>query len=61
MGIDYTGCEAMFQSFKYIDKANKNVLTFGRQGIHIPPHIVDYFLEKNKIWDILLLFDILKV
>ena len=28
MGIDYTGCEAMFQSFKYIDKTNKNVLTF---------------------------------
>jgi SAM-dependent methyltransferase len=48
MGIDFIGCEAMFQSFKYIDKKNKRVLTFGRQGIHIPPQTVDYFLEKNN-------------
>ena len=41
MGIDFIGCEAMFQSFKYIDKKNKRVLTFGRQGIHIPPQTVD--------------------
>lgn len=46
MGVDYTGCEAIFRSFKYITN-KKNVLTLGRQGIHIHPHTIDYFLEKN--------------
>lgn len=45
MGIDFTSCEAIFQSFKYITN-KKNLLTIGRQGIHISPMIVDYFLEK---------------
>jgi SAM-dependent methyltransferase len=46
MGIDYTGCEAIFHSFKYVEN-KKNILTLGRQGIHIPPNTVDYFLDKN--------------
>jgi hypothetical protein len=46
MGIDYTGCEALFRALKYV-KNKTDVLTFGRQGIHIPPHIVDEFLIKN--------------
>ena len=47
MGIDFTGCECIFKSFKYT-KNKKELLTLGRQGIHIPPHTVDYFLEKNN-------------
>jgi hypothetical protein len=47
MGIDFTGCECIFKSFKYA-KNKKELLTLGRQGIHIPPYTVDYFLEKNN-------------
>lgn len=45
MGIDYTGCEALLRSMQYV-KNKRNVLTLGRQGIHIHPHLIDYFLEK---------------
>jgi len=48
MGIDYTGCEALFRSFQYV-KNKKNLLTLGRQGIHISPHTIDSFLEKNNL------------
>jgi hypothetical protein len=47
MGIDFTGCECIFKSLKYV-KNKKELLTLGRQGIHIPPYTVDYFLEKNN-------------
>lgn len=48
MGIDYTGCEAIFRSFKYVTNKN-NLLTIGRQGIHISPNTFDIFLEKNDL------------
>lgn len=47
MGIDFTGCECIFKSLKYV-KNKKELLTLGRQGIHIPPHTINYFLEKNN-------------
>ena len=47
MGIDYTGCDVIFRSLKYV-KNKTNLLTFGRQGIHIPPFLVDHFLEINN-------------
>lgn len=46
MGIDYIGCEALFASLKYV-KNREKVLTLGRQGIHIAPHIVDNFLDTH--------------
>jgi hypothetical protein len=51
MGIDYAVCEAIFQSLKYVTN-KKNALTLGRQGIHIPPTTVDYFLDKYKYPDL---------
>ncbi len=48
MGIDYTGCEAIFRSFNYITN-KKKVLTLGRQGIHIHPTTFNYFLDKNNV------------
>jgi hypothetical protein len=45
MGIDYTGCEAIFQSLKLVKMKNK-LLTLGRQGIHIPTSTIDFFLRK---------------
>lgn len=48
MGIDYTGCEAIFRSFRYLTSKTR-VLTLGRQGIHIHPITVNYFLEKNNL------------
>lgn len=48
MGIDFTGCEAILNSFKYI-KNKKQLLTIGRQGIHINSTTFDYFLEKNNL------------
>ena len=47
MGIDYTGCDVIFRSFNYV-KNKTNLLTLGRQGIHIPPFLVDHFLEINN-------------
>lgn len=48
MGIDYTGCEAIFQSFKYVTNKT-NVLTLGRQGIHIHPFTFNSFLDKYNV------------
>ena len=48
MGIDYTGCDCIFRSLSYV-KNKTNLLTLGRQGIHIPPHTVDFFLENNNL------------
>jgi hypothetical protein len=48
MGIDYTGCDCIFRSLRYV-KNKTNLLTLGRQGIHIPPHTVDFFLENNNL------------
>jgi hypothetical protein len=48
MGIDYTGCEAIFRSFKYVKNKTK-ALTLGRQGIHIHPQTFNFFLEKNNL------------
>jgi len=45
MGIDYTGCEALLHSLKYIDN-KKNAITLGRQGIHIPSNMIDDILNK---------------
>lgn len=47
MGIDYTGCDAIFRSFAYV-KNRRNLLTLGRQGIHIAPHTMNHFLQKNN-------------
>lgn len=48
MGIDWTVCDALFQSFKYAT-SKKRLLTLGRQGIHINASIFNYFLEKNNV------------
>ena len=48
MGIDFTGCESIFKSLKYV-KNKKNVLTLGRQGIHLHPSQFNYFLKKNNL------------
>jgi hypothetical protein len=45
MGIDYTCCEALLYSLQYT-KSKTNLLTFGRQGIHIPMNMVNNFLDK---------------
>ena len=45
MGLDYTGCEAFLNSLKYV-KNKKNILTLGRQGIHINPNIMNFVLNK---------------
>ena len=47
MGIDYTGCDAIFRSFEYV-KNRKRLLTLGRQGIHIAPSTINDFLQKNN-------------
>jgi len=48
MGIDWTVCDALFQSFKYTT-SKKRLLTLGRQGIHINASTFNYFLEKNNL------------
>lgn len=45
MGIDYTGCEAVFRSLQYV-KNKRQLLTLGRQGIHTHPQDIDAFLAK---------------
>ena len=48
MGIDFTVFECMFQSLKYIE--NKcDVLTLGRQQFHISKDIINCFLDKNNL------------
>ena len=50
MGIDYTGCETILHSLKYINNNKRNVaVTLGRQGIHIPPNVLDFFFDKYKL------------
>lgn len=49
MGIDYTVCEAILHSLKYIYN-KKSAVTLGRQEIHIPSYIMSHFLDKyNKL------------
>lgn len=45
MGIDYTVLEALLHSFKYINN-KKNLITLGRQEIHLNHEIIDTFLDK---------------
>jgi len=45
MGIDYTGCEAVLHSVKFINTKNSAV-TLGRQGIHMSPNTIDGLLDK---------------
>ena len=47
MGIDKLMCEAAFRSLTYV-KEKENMLTLGRQGIHVHPHIINLFLDKNN-------------
>lgn len=48
MGIDYTGCEALFYSLQYITN-KQNCLTLGRQGIHVQNDIINYFYKKYNL------------
>jgi len=48
MGIDFTGCEAIFKSLKYV-KNYDYLLMLGRQEIHINCETFNLFLEKNNL------------
>lgn len=48
MGIDYVGCECILRSLKYI-KNKKNILTLGRQGIHVFPYTIDCLLGNYNL------------
>jgi hypothetical protein len=48
MGIDYTGCQAILQSLKFIDN-KKNAVTLGRQCIHIAPNVIHNCLDKFSL------------
>jgi len=48
MGIDLTGLEAILLSLKYVTKSH-NMLTLGRQQIHMKSEVIYKILNKNKI------------
>lgn len=47
MGIDYTGCEAILHSLKYVNK--KKAVTLGRQEIHMPSSTIEHCLRKYNL------------
>jgi SAM-dependent methyltransferase len=51
MGIDFTVCEAILHSLKFINN-KKDAITLGRQEIHIPSNIIDFFLDKYLLSNI---------
>jgi hypothetical protein len=51
MGIDFTGLEAIIHSLKFIKNKN-NLLTLGRQCIHIHQNIFNFVLEKNNLYNL---------
>jgi hypothetical protein len=48
MGIDVTALESILLSLKYVTK-NQNMLTLGRQQIHMRSEVIYKILNKNKI------------
>ena len=52
MGIDNTALELILLSQRYVKHKSDdemNVLTLGRQQIHIPKHYINHFLNKYKL------------
>lgn len=48
MGIDTTAIESILISLRHVSDTSA-MLTLGRQGIHIPRHVVDYFLRLYNL------------
>jgi len=48
MGIDNTGIQLILKSGRYV-KNKKNMLTLGRQGIHISKAELNFFLDLYKV------------
>jgi hypothetical protein len=59
MGIDKTALELILVSQRYVTHCDKfNVLTLGRQQIHISKHDINYFLNKYNFSSLMNKFDV---